>query len=59
MRESHLFTTATDEPMAIPRDLDEAAKLNGASLFGIYWRIILPLSLPVHGIIPIFTATNH
>jgi multiple sugar transport system permease protein len=30
--------------MTIPRDLDEAAKIDGCSLFGIYWRVLLPLS---------------
>lgn len=32
---------------SIPRELDEAAQIDGASLFGIYWRVILPLSRPV------------
>lgn len=45
--------------LTIPRDMDEAAKLDGASLFDIYWRIILPMSLPVLGIITIFTFTNN
>ena len=31
----------------IPRELDEAARMDGASAWGIYWRVILPLSLPV------------
>ncbi|NRF95724.1 carbohydrate ABC transporter permease [Paenibacillus frigoriresistens] len=30
--------------LTIPRDLDEAAKIDGCSLFGIFWRIFLPLS---------------
>jgi raffinose/stachyose/melibiose transport system permease protein len=30
----------------IPRELDEAAKIDGASSFAIFWRIMLPLSLP-------------
>lgn len=32
--------------MTLPRDLEDAAKIDGCSLFGIYWRIILPLSKP-------------
>lgn len=28
---------------SIPKDLDEAAMIDGASFIGIYWRIILPL----------------
>ncbi|MBN8999526.1 MAG: carbohydrate ABC transporter permease [Rhizobiales bacterium] len=31
----------------IPRDFDEAARIDGASPFQIYWHIILPLSRPV------------
>ncbi|MDO5423471.1 MAG: carbohydrate ABC transporter permease [Eubacteriales bacterium] len=30
----------------IPKDLDEAAKMDGCSLYGIFWRIILPLIKP-------------
>ncbi|MCL2392940.1 MAG: carbohydrate ABC transporter permease [Oscillospiraceae bacterium] len=30
----------------IPKELDNAAKIDGCSFYGIYWRIILPLSVP-------------
>lgn len=30
--------------LTIPKDMDEAAKVDGSSLFGIYWRIFLPLA---------------
>ncbi|MCZ8516412.1 carbohydrate ABC transporter permease [Paenibacillus filicis] len=30
----------------IPRELDESAKMDGCSWFGIYWRIVLPLTKP-------------
>jgi multiple sugar transport system permease protein len=39
----------------LPRELDEAAKIDGCSAFGIYWRIILPLSLPALATAGIFT----
>ena len=32
--------------MGLPKELEEAAKIDGCSLFGIFWRIILPLSKP-------------
>ena len=32
--------------LQIPRELDEAARIDGASAFGIYWRIILPMAKP-------------
>jgi raffinose/stachyose/melibiose transport system permease protein len=31
---------------AIPRELDEAARMDGASAWGIFRRVIIPLSLP-------------
>jgi raffinose/stachyose/melibiose transport system permease protein len=31
----------------IPSDLLDAARLDGASEFGVYWRILMPLALPV------------
>ncbi|UQZ83496.1 L-arabinose transport system permease protein AraQ [Paenibacillus konkukensis] len=30
----------------IPHELDEAAKMDGCTSFGIYWRIIMPLLVP-------------
>jgi len=30
----------------IPRELDESAKIDGCSWFGIYWRIVMPLMKP-------------
>jgi multiple sugar transport system permease protein len=39
----------------LPRELDEAAEIDGCSAFGIYWRIILPLSLPALATAAIFT----
>jgi len=41
--------------MTIPRELDDAARVDGCSTFGIYWRIILPLSKPGLAAVAIFT----
>lgn len=41
--------------LTIPRDYEEAAKIDGCSVFGIYWRIILPLSKPALTTLTIFT----
>jgi multiple sugar transport system permease protein len=30
----------------IPVELDDAAKIDGCSLFGFYWRVVIPLALP-------------
>jgi ABC-type glycerol-3-phosphate transport system permease component len=32
--------------LTIPRDFEEAAKLDGAGYFKTYWRVMLPLALP-------------
>lgn len=32
--------------MALPRELEEAAMIDGASRVGVFWRIVLPLSVP-------------
>lgn len=41
--------------MGIPKELDEAATMDGCSLFGIYWRIILPNATPALMALGIFT----
>jgi multiple sugar transport system permease protein len=40
---------------AIPKELDEAARLDGASRLQIFWRILLPLSIPAQATLGIFT----
>ncbi|RYE58037.1 MAG: carbohydrate ABC transporter permease, partial [Rhizobiaceae bacterium] len=39
----------------IPRELDEAAMMDGAGPWRIYWKIMLPLSTPVLATAAIFT----
>lgn len=39
----------------LPRELDEAAMIDGCSPFKIYWAIIMPLSLPALATASIFT----
>jgi multiple sugar transport system permease protein len=39
----------------IPRELDEAAQMDGCSPWRIYWKIMLPLSIPVLTTTAIFT----
>ncbi len=41
--------------MTLPHDLEDAAKIDGCSLFGIYWRVILPLSKPALATLATFT----
>ncbi len=43
----------------IPRELDEAARIDGAGFFRSYWQITLPLSGPVLATVTIFSFINH
>ncbi|MBM4041350.1 MAG: carbohydrate ABC transporter permease [Planctomycetes bacterium] len=38
----------------IPSDLSDAARIDGCSEFGIFWRIILPLSRPALAVVALF-----
>ncbi|MGH4140056.1 carbohydrate ABC transporter permease [Clostridium sp.] len=38
----------------IPKELDEAAKIDGCSTFRIYWQIIIPLIRPILGVVGLF-----
>ena len=38
----------------IPKDLDEAARVDGAGYWEIYWRIILPLTAPALTVVAVF-----
>jgi len=40
--------------LTIPRDLVDAARMDGASLFDIFWRVYLPLSKPAVAALAIF-----
>ena len=40
--------------MTIPGELSDAARIDGASELGIFWRVILPLSRPVLAVVALF-----
>jgi multiple sugar transport system permease protein len=40
---------------SIPKDIDEAAMLDSASRFKIFWRVLLPLTIPAQATLGIFT----
>jgi multiple sugar transport system permease protein len=42
--------------MTIPKELDEAATIDGAGPFRIFWQIILPLAKPALTVLAIFTV---
>ena len=39
----------------LPRELEEAARMDGCTEFGVFWRIILPLCKPAIAALAIFT----
>jgi multiple sugar transport system permease protein len=42
----------------IPGELSDAARIDGASELGIYWRVIMPLAGPALATVAVFTALN-
>ena len=42
----------------MPKELEDAARIDGCSKFGIWWHIALPLSKPVLAVVVIFNALN-
>lgn len=45
--------------MTLPRELDEAARLDGASYFQIYSRVLLPLTRPALVTVGLFSFIGH
>jgi multiple sugar transport system permease protein len=45
--------------MGVPRDLDSAARIDGASEFRIYWSIMLPLAKPALATLAVFLFMNN
>ena len=42
--------------LGIPRELTDAAKVDGANEFQTFWRVILPLTKPAVTVVAIFAA---
>jgi glucose/mannose transport system permease protein len=42
----------------IPTDLVEAARIDGAGILGVYWRIMFPISMPGFVVVIIWQFTN-
>lgn len=45
--------------LSLPRDLEEAAFLDGASRLQIFWRVVVPLSKPVLAVVTITSFIFH
>jgi len=44
--------------LSIPRELEDAARIDGASEFTIWWRIVLPLSKPAIATLAVISAVD-
>jgi multiple sugar transport system permease protein len=44
--------------LTVPKELDEAARIDGASTFAVYWRIMLPLARPALATVAVFTFVD-
>jgi multiple sugar transport system permease protein len=40
----------------LPREIFEAARIDGAGPFALFWRIVLPLSKPILGVVSVFAV---
>ncbi|MHB0878359.1 MAG: carbohydrate ABC transporter permease [Anaerolineae bacterium] len=43
----------------LPQELDDAAKIDGCGFFGIWWRLLLPLSKPALATVALFSFFSH
>lgn len=42
----------------LPHELEDAARIDGCSKFGIWWHVALPLAKPVLAVVVVFNALN-
>lgn len=42
--------------LSLPRDLEDAARIDGCGLLGIYWRILMPIAKPAIATVAVFSA---
>src|SRR2546429_659183 len=40
----------------LPREIFEAARIDGAGPFLLFWKIVLPLSKPIFGVVSVFAV---
>jgi multiple sugar transport system permease protein len=44
--------------LALPVELEEAARIDGCSTFGAFWRVVLPLARPALATLAVFTVLS-
>ncbi|HEV2295547.1 MAG TPA: carbohydrate ABC transporter permease [Tepidisphaeraceae bacterium] len=45
--------------LTVPKELEEAARLDGCSTFGVFWHVMLPLSKPALTTVALFAFIGH
>lgn len=55
----NLVVTRTFFVTNFPDELSEAAKIDGASEFGIFFKIAIPLSMPIIAVMTLYYAVTH
>lgn len=50
----NIIVTRTFMSSSIPEEIQEAAMIDGASDFGIFFRVVLPLSMPIIAVMTLF-----
>ena len=45
--------------MTLPRELDEAARIDGCSSLGVYYHVLIPLCKPIFATIAVFAFVGH
>lgn len=55
----NIIITRTFFQMTIPKELHEAAEIDGCSDTKFFWRIVLPLSTPIIAVMVLFNAAGH
>ena len=55
----NMIVTRTYFQTSIPESLYEAARIDGSSELGIFFRIAIPLSMPVIAVIALYYASGH
>jgi multiple sugar transport system permease protein len=44
--------------LSLPRELEDAGRIDGCTTFGVFWRIVLPLAKPALATLAIFTLLS-
>lgn len=55
----NIIITRTFFQMTIPRELEEAAEMDGCSTFRLFIKIVLPLSAPIIAVMGLFYGVGH